>query len=191
MQGLLFPAPRALTPDVPGLRYLPDYLAPDEECTLLAKVDAAPWLTDWQRRRQVYGLGYGAGPAAFEPLPDWLLPLASRIAEDGLLERFPENCVINDYQPGQGIALHKDYPAFGPTVVALGLGAPVLFDLEEPRSRRRVSIDLAPRSCLVMGGPARSRWRHGIAARKTEVIEGQRRPRVRRVSITFRVSAGR
>jgi hypothetical protein len=41
----------------------------------------------------------------------------------------------------------------------------------------------------IIAGEARSEWRHGIASRLTDVIDGERRPRARRISITFRTAA--
>ena len=45
---------------------------------------------------------------------------------------------------------------------------------------------LAPRSMVVLKGEARTVWRHGIARRKNDVVNGTVIPRGRRVSITFR-----
>lgn len=45
---------------------------------------------------------------------------------------------------------------------------------------------LAPRSLLVLSGEARFNWTHGIPARKSDVIDGKKIARGRRVSLTFR-----
>jgi alkylated DNA repair dioxygenase AlkB len=45
---------------------------------------------------------------------------------------------------------------------------------------------LQPRSLLVLRGPARYNWRHGIPRRHSDIIDGRRVPRGRRVSMTFR-----
>lgn len=39
---------------------------------------------------------------------------------------------------------------------------------------------------LILSGPARYDWTHEIPARKSDVINGARQPRRRRVSLTFR-----
>src|SRR5688572_29959527 len=88
--------------EVPGFSLVHDYITPEEEQQLLAHIDAAQWETDWRRRIQQYGLGYGSTgnkPAWLRDFPKWLLPLAERVAKDAHFERFPENCVVNEYIP--------------------------------------------------------------------------------------------
>lgn len=159
----------------------------------MTAVDSEPWLTDWQRRRQVYGVAY-SGPqagAALRPLPHWLSWLAARVKADGWLQEPIVNAVVNEYMPGQGIAAHRDYPAFGPTVVAVSLGGATILQLEDPSASgaEKVLLDLQPRSFWVLGGEARSRWLHGIAARRSDMIGGLRRARERRISVTLRTLA--
>jgi alkylated DNA repair dioxygenase AlkB len=57
---------------------------------------------------------------------------------------------------------------------------------EDPRSREQVTRTLEPRSALVLKGPARFEWTHAIPARKSDVVDGRRVPRNRRLSVTFR-----
>jgi alkylated DNA repair protein alkB family protein 8 len=175
---------------VPGLRVVADYLDAAEERALAEEIDARPWSTDWRRRVQVYGLEYGDGRAApGTPLPPRIAALGARIHADGLIERAPENAVVNEYPPGVGIGPHRDYGAFGPTVVGVSLLAWCVMDLVAPEHGTRVALELAPRSLYLLGGEARSRWKHGIAARKSDVIGGFRVRRERRLSITFRTAS--
>lgn len=181
-------------PDIAGLSYVDDYLSPEEERLLIEQIDREPWSSDWQRRRQVYGLSYGTAQVSAETasaLPAWLAPLCARLPRDGWLEGEVANAVINEYLPGQGISPHRDQPGFGPTVAALSLGAPYVLDLFDPSvaGRAKRSIDLKPRSLLVLGGLARSHWLHGIARRQTDLVGGVRRPRGRRISVTLRTRA--
>jgi hypothetical protein len=53
-------------------------------------------------------------------------------------------------------------------------------------TRTQVLLWLAPRSLLLLQGTARYEWQHGIPARKSDVRNGQRVQRGRRVSLTFR-----
>jgi alkylated DNA repair dioxygenase AlkB len=178
-------------PDVPGLAYLPDYVSADEERELLEAIDREPWLTEWQRRRQIYGMSYGSAKAEARllgALPSWAVPLAERVTREGFVDDAIVNIVVNEYTPGQGIGLHHDFPGFGPTVVAVSLGSPVLLDLVLPGTGREAVLDVAPRSLWVLGGDARREWQHGIAHRKTDVVGGRKRPRGRRVSITMRTA---
>lgn len=185
----LIAEPSLPVPSVPGLGYVADYVSEDEEHELLAAIDRQPWLTEWERRRQIYGLSYGSARGegkVLGPLPSWLLPLAERVLRDGFIDDPVANVVINEYLPGQGIGSHHDYPGFGPTVVAVSLGSPCLLDLVEPDSGRKETLDVAERSLWILGGDARTKWKHGIAHRRTDVIGGIKRPRGRRVSVTMR-----
>ena len=177
---------------VPGFTLVCDYVTEAEETELLRHVDAGPWETDWRRRIQQYGLGYagehGTKATWLRDFPAWLVPLAQRVANDAKMERFPENCVINEYIPPLGIGRHKDYPAFGPTIACVSLGSDVVIDFANRTTMQRVPIHVPARSFWIITGEARSVWTHGIAARLTDVINGERRPRNRRVSITFRTA---
>jgi alkylated DNA repair dioxygenase AlkB len=190
-QGQLFANVALHSHEVPGFTLQPDYITPEEERDLLAHVDQGPWETDWRRRIQQYGLGYsdsGGKPTWIRDLPDWLLPLAERAARDAQFERFPENCVINEYIPSLGIGPHRDYPAFGPTIACVSLGSDVILDLTKADRSKRVAIHVPARSLWIITGEARTKWLHSIAARLSDVIAGERRKRARRVSITFRTA---
>jgi alkylated DNA repair dioxygenase AlkB len=94
---------------------------------------------------------------------------------------------VNEYLPGQGISAHVDcVPCFGPRIATLSLGAACVMLFRHPRTGARVERMLNPGSLLVLAGPARSQWRHEIPARKSDVVDGVRRARGRRVSVTFR-----
>src|SRR4051812_42465912 len=135
--------PRVTTPPVPGLRLVPDYLDVADEALLIAEIDAQPWSTDWRRRVQVYGLGYGEGRArTAPPMPPRIADLGRRLHRDGLIEREPENSVVNEYVPGIGIAPHRDYAPFGPTVVGVSLGAWCVMDLVAPDAVTRYALPL-------------------------------------------------
>jgi alkylated DNA repair dioxygenase AlkB len=178
-------------PEIPGFSIRHDYIDPDEEHYLLQHLESGPWESDWRRRIQQYGLGYGSkggAPVWLRDFPEWLVALAARVAKDTRFERFPENCVINEYIPPLGIGPHKDYPAFGPTIACVSLGSDVVTDFRHARRGLKVSVHVPARSLWVITGEARSQWQHGIAARFTDMIHGERRRRARRVSITFRTA---
>jgi alkylated DNA repair dioxygenase AlkB len=188
--SLLAPA----VPPVPGLAYRPEYITRDEERELIASIDQEPWRTEWQRRRQVYGIAYGSAVKEATAFPPWLQRLADRVARDGWFDADAiANAVINEYVPGQGIGAHRDYAAFGPTVVAVSLGSACILELHPPpdggEGTTKHLLDVQPRSLWVLGGEARAEWRHGIAARHADVIHGVKRPRARRISVTFRTAA--
>ena len=191
-QGLLFAtAPPQNMAQVPGLTLRGDYITAAEESELLEALENWPWENDWRRRIQQYGVGYGASagkPSWVRDFPGWLKTLAERVGRDAEMGRFPENCVINEYIPPLGIAPHRDYPAFGPTIACLSLGSDVILDFVSADRSERVPVHVPGRSLWVITGPARSKWMHGIAPRLNDVIAGERLKRTRRVSITFRTA---
>ena len=95
--------------------------------------------------------------------------------------------LVNEYLPGQGIALHRDYEPFDRTVVSLSLLSACVMDFRHVKSGRLESLLLEPRSLLVLSDEARYEWEHGIAPRKNDRWEGVTIPRARRLSVTFRL----
>jgi alkylated DNA repair dioxygenase AlkB len=178
---------------VPGLSIAAEWIDPGVEEVLLAAIDASPWRDDLARRVQHYGYRYDYRARSVDasmrlgPLPPWGESLAQRILAEGLDDRAPDQIIVNEYQPGQGIARHTDcVPCFGPVVLSLTLGAGCVMDLYPPGGGARVAVPLARRSLLVLQGEARARWGHGIAGRRSDLMNGERVARGRRVSLTFR-----
>jgi alkylated DNA repair dioxygenase AlkB len=172
-------------PRLPGLAYLPDYITEADERRLVQTIDAELWDTSWQRRRQLYGGGYGKSEAT-SPIPEWGQELARRLLAEGITDVAFDNMLVNEYSPGQGISLHRDYEPFGRTVVSLSLLSACVMDFQHAATGEKQSCLLQPRSVLVLSDAARYEWQHGIAARKTDVWQGERLPRGRRLSVTFR-----
>jgi alkylated DNA repair dioxygenase AlkB len=177
---------------VPGLVIAEMFVSPDEERTLLAAIDADPWMADLSRRVQHHGWRYDykartvSRDMRIGPLPDWAAGLARRIRDLGLFDQEPDQVIVNEYQPGQGIASHIDCePCFGPIVATLSLGDTWVMDFEAVGGNV-LSLPLPRCSLAVLAGPARCDWRHGIAKRKSDPSVNGRRPRRRRVSVTFR-----
>ena len=177
------------TSAVEGLRYVPLYASRELEATAIAAIDAGEWRTDLARRVQHYGWRYDYKARRIDrssylgPLPPWAAEIASQLALDGRMAT-PDQLIINEYEPGQGIAAHTDCgPCFGPTVYMISLLSDIQMDFSRGPTER-TEQGLERRSLLVLAGPARLQWRHGIAKRATDPKFGIRRSR--RVSLTFR-----
>jgi alkylated DNA repair dioxygenase AlkB len=196
----LFPAEPDLgqrEPDVPGMHYVPSFLTPDEEKDFIRRIDEneGAWLTDLSRRVQHYGWRYDYSERTITadmrigPLPDWLQMLAQRLYDEtGLFERPPEQVIVNEYEPGQGIAMHTDHSGFGSTVAMVSLGDEWQMDFSKSLgdgSETKAHMMLERGSALILTDEARRKWRHGIAKRLTDGAHRERK-RKRRVSLTFR-----
>ncbi len=180
-----------------GLELVPDFITPGQELELLAAIDHSPWSNALKRRTQHYGYRYDYTQKTvlrdmyLGPLPDWSSELVAQLEATGLYDgagvtiQGPDQLIVNEYLPGQGISRHTDcVPCFGPTVASLSLGSPCVMEF----SRRYypaapdLALRLPPRSLLILSGEARSRWMHEIPAR----VQDDGVARTRRVSLTFR-----
>jgi alkylated DNA repair dioxygenase AlkB len=178
---------------ISGLSLLADFIMDAEELELLSVIDQQPWLADLQRRVQHYGYRYDytarqvTANLYLGVLPEWLQSLATRLHCEGLFATVPDQVIVNEYQPGQGIAAHVDcITCFGATIASLTLCSGCLMDFTHSNTAQKTSLFLPPRSLLLLQGDARYRWQHGIAKRKSDVVDGVKMQRGRRVSLTFR-----
>lgn len=177
----------------PGATLIDDFASVGREQELLSVIDNAPWLQDLSRRVQHYGWRYDykarrvKEDAWLGPLPNWMAQEVGAVGGAGLFDVPPDQIIVNEYEPGQGIAAHVDcVPCFGPIIASLSLGGRVEMRFENTATGEKRETLLPPRSLLVLTGPARYEWRHTIPARKSDVIDGIRVGRKRRISLTFR-----
>ncbi|MEM7036945.1 MAG: alpha-ketoglutarate-dependent dioxygenase AlkB [Bacteroidota bacterium] len=179
---------------IPGLSYVQDYIPHEMATELLHGIQSEPWLTDLRRRVQHYGYKYDYRrrnidrSMALGGLPDWSLPLARRLVDTGHMPALPDQLIVNEYLPGQGITDHVDCePCFEDHIVSLSLGAPYVMRFTEKADRSNVvPLLLPPHSLIALSGDARYAWMHGIKAVKTETWQGRKFPRGKRTSLTFR-----
>ena len=179
-------------PQVPGLSLTKNFITEAEEAFLWKEVNKLPWETDLKRRYQVHGYHYDAETKSIlaykGELPQCVSFLAKRLVEEGLLREMPDQCGVNEYEPGQGIGPHIDKLMFQDQVIMVSLGSDIVMDFHGP-NEEKVSILLPRRSAVLAEGKARYEWKHGIALRKTDKLEnGLVLKRGKRISVTFRVS---
>ena len=180
-------------PEIPGYTYISDFLSPDEAKALYQWLDTRSpevWMRDLSRRVIHYGWRYDytnrrVSPDLYiGPLPERCAALAERLhSETGKFPEIPNQVIVNEYEPGQGIAMHTDHHGFGPTVAMISLGDSWSMEFLHERTGRKQTRVLDVGSALVLSDEARREWRHGIAKRKKEP-DG--RLRSTRISLTFR-----
>jgi DNA oxidative demethylase len=168
-----------------GFSYIPGFLTPQEQRTLLRQLKDLDYAHDTfrgQRLKRSYAqFGYAyvstgrrLDPAA--PLPDFLAALI-----DKAKSHFPEGarfnqCIVTHYPEGAGIGWHTDAPRFGECVMAVSLGSEAVLQFRPNGSEEVVyEIGAAPGSLYVMHGPARWDHQHQVVQVETE-----------RYSLTFR-----
>ena len=145
---------------------------------------ALGWITDRQGYRYVpadpeSGRGWPRMPPAF-------LELAGAAADAAGFSGFvPDTCLINRYEPGARLSLHRDEDErdLSAPVVSVSLGLPATFLFGgKRRGDPTVKVPLQHGDVVVWGGPARLSY-HGVAP----LAEG-RHPALgsRRINLTFR-----
>jgi alkylated DNA repair dioxygenase AlkB len=174
---------------IPGLTYLPDYITPQQEGQLIAAIDRKEWLEALRRRVQQYGYEYNYRSRNLlkaENFPRWANNFSDKLVRDEIYENRPDQLIVNEYDPGQGITDHIDHEEhFGEPIVSLSLGSAVVMQFKQAR-RKTKELLLEPRSLVILSGDARQKWTHGIPSRKTDKIDGETYKRDRRISLTFR-----
>lgn len=176
-----------------GLTYLENYISEDEADRLVQEIDGAPWRADLKRRVQHYGYRYDykARNARKEdylgPLPALFERLGERLTSEGHFQTVPDQVIVNEYQPGQGISAHIDcQPCFGETIASLSLLSACVMRFAFHLPSQQMDLGLQPASLLVLKDEARHLWTHAIPPRKSDIIAGQKHHRSRRISLTFR-----
>ena len=179
--------------EIGGLKYIADFITQSEHDFLLKQIDGAPWLSDLKRRVQHYGYKYNYKARAIDSsmqigsLPDWALEVAYKLHKENFINELPDQVIVNEYQPGQGISSHIDcVPCFTDTIISLSLGSNCVMDFKSLATGKKIPILLEPRSLTVLKDDARYKWTHSIAARRIDQFHKQVITRERRVSLTFR-----
>jgi alkylated DNA repair dioxygenase AlkB len=178
-----------------GLTLLLHFLSGLEEEEILAEIDkdGDPWIGELRRRVKHFGYRYNYKARALSlsdrigDLPDWASAIGERLLENGYFSRQPDQVIVNEYLPGQGIASHVDRNScFGAEVASVSLGSATVMDFRDDLRGESGRVLLPERSAVVLHDEARYAWSHGIAARKIDSIAGKTYARRRRVSLTFR-----
>jgi DNA oxidative demethylase len=144
----------------------------------------AGWVTDrtgyrYEPADPTTGRPWPAMPALFQELA------SGAASEAGFAGFEPDACLINRYEPGARLSLHRDEDErdYGAPIVSVSLGLPAIFLFcGERRADRPRRIPLESGDVVVWGGPARLTY-HGIAplADGEDPLTGRYR-----VNLTFR-----
>jgi DNA oxidative demethylase len=144
----------------------------------------AGWITD--RNGYRYEAVDPMTGRAWPPMPQSFVRLASAAAKAAGFAGFePDACLINRYEPGTRLSLHRDENErdLSAPIVSVSLGLPAIFLFGgKSRSDRPRRIGLESGDVVVWGGPDRLAY-HGVAplAEGDDPLTGQRR-----INLTFR-----
>lgn len=175
-----------------GLIFIPNFITPKEEVSLLASIERHPWDTSMSRRVQHYGWQYDyrakkVNPNSYlGPLPAWAQMLGKRLLKEKILLELPDQVIVNEYVGNQSISKHIDcLPCFRGAVVTISLleSWEMLFSRKVlNESDHKYRLILERRSAAILSGESRSKWYHEIPRRMKEAGIS----RERRISITLR-----
>lgn len=178
---------------IEGLVYIPNFITQEEHEFILEQVDQQPWLSELKRRVQHYGYRYNYKSRKVDTsmkigdLPEWMLVIAHKLKDDGLFSEIPDQIIVNEYLPGQGISKHIDcINCFLDPIISLSLGSTCMMNFVEKKTNNKQSLFLEPRSLVIFKDDARYKWTHAIPARKSDINQGHKIMRQRRISLTFR-----
>ncbi|BCS83609.1 2OG-Fe(II) oxygenase superfamily protein [Cotonvirus japonicus] len=176
-----------------GFTLIKDYLTVEQENELIKKINEQNWVIDYQRKLQYYNYRnelfdpYDLIPIPSK-IPDFLNELIEQMINDKIIDEKPDQIIINEYEPGQGLRPHfdrKDY--YKNTIVGVSLGSGITMDFYRGgKLPEKKSLYLPRRSVYVLKDDARYIWKHGIPPRKYDIVDGKEIPRGTRISITFR-----
>jgi alkylated DNA repair dioxygenase AlkB len=178
---------------IQGLFVVRAFVPVEERNRLIAQIDSGQWSIELKRRVQHYGYRYDYRArritplAKAAPIPDWAQQLSKSMLQKGITVDTPDQLIINEYLPGQGIAPHIDsITSFGDEIVSISLGSSCVMSFSRRERNQEHAMLLEPGDLLLLRGEARYKWRHEIKPRKTDKWKGQIINRQRRLSLTFR-----
>lgn len=173
--------------------YFSDFISADEEAAIVAQLDSVEWSNVLKRRVQHFGYRYDykartiTADAYLGKLPEWLEFLAQRLIDRDYFKSLPDQVIANEYLPGQGISAHVDcVPCFGDAIVSISLLSACEMIFRDLRNSETRAVLLAPHSGILLSGAGRYNWTHEIVARKSDLVDGVKLARKRRISLTFR-----
>lgn len=183
---------------VPGLYYIENIVENSEE--LIQKLDEVKWnpLSSNKNSRVVQHYGYKYNYTTHNinekttDIPDYLVELKNSLTK--ISKRLKiinadyefNQCIVNNYNPGQGISRHVDIHAYGKTIGCFTLGSGCIMKFTNFATKEVHEIYTKQNSLYIMTSDARYHWTHEMPSTKTDIVENKVITRDRRISITFR-----
>lgn len=184
--------------DVPGLFYIENVFAEAIDDKTIQDLDENAWvsLTTSPNSRCVQHYGYKYNYVTYQineecdPFPQFLNNYADLLQNICMQLQLIDadykfnQCIVNNYNPAQGISPHVDVTKYGDVIgcFTIGSGATMLFE----KKNIVKEIYVKPNSLYIMSGDARYIWKHSMPSRRSDLLNDEKIHRGRRISITFR-----
>lgn len=176
---------------VPGLLLYPDFISISMEEALIHEIDSQIWAVDYDRRLQYYGYRNEL-EAPYDlirfpvAMPSLIYQLSQSLVEQKIVSIQPDQVIINEYAPGEGLRPHKDRNYFENQICGVNLGSSCIMRFIEISGKGVIDVGMPRRSVYVMQDDARYKWNHSMPPRKKDAVNGNIQHRGRRLSITYR-----
>lgn len=178
---------------IPGLTYIPNFISSEVESELIKQIDQLEWSNELKRRVQHYGYKYNYAKKSVSredylgPIPIFFDIVIFELLMQKLITKRPDQVIINEYLPGQGISAHVDcVTCFEDNIISLSLGSDCEMEFCNGdlwiETNKRVVLCLERRSLILLKESARYNWTHSIKPKHSD--NGIKR--TRRISLTFR-----
>ena len=184
-----------------GLYYIDNILNDNLGKELLNNLDNLPndykgwrFISKHPNSRKVQHYGYiydyknGNTTLEAEKLPNFLeniKDILNNICEQNNIPKTNFNqCIVNNYEPGQGISKHIDSKAYGPIVAVFSLNSGSYITFRN--GTNVIKKYIKPNSVYIMTSDSRYKWTHEMPSTKSDKVDDKKILRSRRVSITFR-----
>lgn len=183
---------------IDGLDLVENFITETEENYLIEEVNKMNWLKDLQRKVQHYGYKYDYKSKSIDKdnfigkLPTFCNFILDRIKGIKSMNKDPDQLIVNEYTPGQGISPHIDnVDIFEDEIYILSLGSDITMNFTEASDKTNIkSIILKKRSLMCLTKDSRYKWKHSIPQRIYDIIKGRKVKRDTRISLTFRKVKG-
>jgi alkylated DNA repair protein alkB family protein 8 len=119
-------------------------------------------------------------------MPLQIYKLSETVVEQKIVSIQPDQVIINEYAPGEGLRPHKDRNYFENQICGVNLGSGCIMRFIKIAGKDVVDVEMPRRSVYVMQDDARYKWHHSVPPRKKDTVEGNVKHRERRLSITYR-----
>jgi alkylated DNA repair dioxygenase AlkB len=136
---------------IKGLTYIENYISNQQQQLLVENIDNNTYLTDLKRRVQHYGFKYDYKARKIDDsfkigsLPSWLSPYSHQLKNEALVNKIPDQVIVNEYECGQGIAKHIDCTTcFDDKIAILSTLSSIVLDFF--KGSEKFSILLKPKS---------------------------------------------
>ena len=185
-----------------GLYYFDDVVDEEYQMTLLNSLNNSIWkpvvISTKGRLVQHYGFAYDYETyniyQRVDPIPEFMNKLLdtlySKCNEIDIINETNKNytfnqCIVNRYEPGQGISKHIDVKSYGGIIgcYTIGGGCNMTF---RHKNGDTYTVYVKPGSLYIMSGDSRYLWTHEMKSVVKDKVNGKYIPRTHRISLTFR-----